>query len=129
MSVLFIGPLPEPISGQSLACQALLDELKKCHVVEVIDLKKKTFVQGVDSVGRIREVLSFAWDALRMNRRASVIYFTIAESFAGCLKDNLIYACCYPKLDRMVVHLHGGAGMREIMRGKCHCSLRLIDFS
>lgn len=118
MSVLFIGPLPEPVSGQALACQALLDELQKRHVVEVIDLKKRTFVQGVDSLGRVREVLSFAWDALRKNRRASVIYFTISESFAGSLKDNLIYACCYPRLRRMVVHLHGGAGMREIMRGK-----------
>lgn len=116
MRVLFIGPLPEPVTGQSLACQVFLEELVKTHEVTVINLSKRGFAHGLDSLGRIREVLTYIWLAWRKSRAADCIYFTISESVAGNLKDMLIYLACFGKLPRMIVHLHGGAGMREILR-------------
>src|SRR5262245_4274412 len=108
MRVLFIGALPDPITGQSLACQVFLDELRRHHTVDVINLSKREFKQGVSSVGRVAEVVGIMWKAWRLRRRADVIYFTISESFAGNLKDICLYLLCYRQLSRMYVHLHGG---------------------
>lgn len=116
--VLFVAPLPEPVTGQSLACQVFLDDLQRHTTVEVVDMSKKTFRQGVDSVSRITEVLRGVWQVWRSRRGADVIYYNISESVAGNAKDLLTYLACLFQLDRMVVHLHGGAGMRELMRGR-----------
>lgn len=116
--LLFVGPLPEPTTGHSLACKVLLDALMDEYHVDVVDLNKSDFKQGISSLERIAQVLSIAARVARKQRSADVIYFTISESFAGNLKDLLIYAVCARKLPRMVAHLHGGAGMREIMRGR-----------
>ncbi len=116
MNVLFIGPLPEPVTGQSLACQVFFDALVKKNTVGVINLSKRGLNHGLDSVGRIREVLAFVWQAWRKSRKSDCVYFTISESIAGNLKDLLIYLVCFDRLPRMIVHLHGGAGMRELLR-------------
>lgn len=115
MSILFIAPLPDPITGQSIACQVLLDELSKTHKVDIINMSKRREV-GVDKfLLRIGEVLKYICLAWRKNKSASVIYFNISESFIGVIKDFFIYVACFARLEQMVVHLHGGAGMREIM--------------
>lgn len=117
MRILFIGPLPEPVTGQSLACQRLLDHLRRSHHVEVIDITKQELRQGVTSLNRIRQVLSYGRAARRMARTADVVYFTIAQSVAGTLRDHLIYRALGSKLPKTLVHLHGGAAMRELMGG------------
>jgi glycosyltransferase involved in cell wall biosynthesis len=116
MKILFIGPLPDPVTGQSLACQVFLDELVKTHEVTVINLSKRGFAHGLDSFRRIREVLTYIWQVWRKSFGADRIYFTISESIAGNLKDMLIYLACFYKLPCMIVHLHGGAGMRELLK-------------
>jgi len=117
-TILFIGPLPPPITGQSLACQVFYDGLQPQHHVELINLSKAGFTQGVSSGGRVFEVLDILWRVLRKRWRADVIYLTVSESFAGNLKDVLIYLICVGQLRRMVIHLHGGAGMADIMGGR-----------
>ncbi len=117
VNVLFIGPLPEPLTGHSLACQVFLDELRKHHHVEVVNLSKSGFKNGVDSLGRIVQVLRILGAVWRRQATADVIYFTVSESFAGNLKDLVIYLLCFRRLGRMVIHLHGGAGLRGIMLG------------
>lgn len=115
MRILFIGPLPEPITGQSLACKILLDALCERHQVIVVDINKRDYRQGVNSVGRIFEVLWAAAKVAAYNLRSDAIYFTIVESVAGNLKDLLIYLICFPRLKQMAVHLHGGAGMALLL--------------
>jgi len=116
MSILFIGPLPEPVTGQSLACQVLHEALLGSHCVDVINLSKPGFAHGVDSLSRIGAVFSFIWQAWRKSRSSETVYFTISESLVGNLKDLLIYLACFDRLPRMAVHLHGGAGMRELLK-------------
>lgn len=118
MRILFIAPLPNPVTGQSLACQVFLEQLNQTHQVEVININKSSFKSGASSWGRVREALSFAWRAFRRSRQVDIIYFTISESVAGNLKDCLIYLACFPRLRRMAIHLHGGAGMRVLMHDK-----------
>lgn len=128
MTVLFIGALPEPVTGQSLACQVFLDELRRHHDVEVVNLSKTGFKPGVDSLARIRGVLGILLAVWKRRRRADVIYLTISESRAGNLKDMLIYLICFRRLRRMVVHLHGGAGLRLIMLGPRGVCRRMNEF-
>ena len=66
--VLFIGPLPEPITGQSLACQVFLDELEALHV-EVVDLAKREFANGLSSLSRIGGVLRILGHVWRQRDR------------------------------------------------------------
>lgn len=115
--LLFIGPLPEPTTGQSLACKVLLDALHDTYDVTVVDLRKESFRQGANSLARIREVGAAIANVRRAQHAADIIYLTISESVAGNLKDLVFYAMCIGKLDRMVVHLHGGAGMRQLLSG------------
>jgi glycosyltransferase involved in cell wall biosynthesis len=126
MSVLFIGPLPDPVTGQSLACRVFVDDLRRREPVEIINLSKQGFRHGIDSVARVREVMSIVWRAWRKRRSSEVIYFTVSESVAGNLKDLLIYAACFFQLGRMMIHLHGGAGMRELL-GPAHPLLRTAN--
>lgn len=128
MNLLFIGPLPEPVTGQSLACQVLLGELTRHYHVEVINLRKRSLKHGVDSVGRVGEVLRIAVAVWRKRNAAKVIYLTVSESFAGNMKDLLIYLVCFRQLSRMVIHLHGGAGLRGIMLGKHGLHRRANEF-
>jgi glycosyltransferase involved in cell wall biosynthesis len=113
--LLFIGPLPEPVTGHSLACEVLLKALQASYDVDVVDLNKNSFREGIDSLARVGEVLKNIVDVARYQKFADLIYFTPSESIFGNLKDLLIYAVCGNKLDRMVIHLHGGASMRELL--------------
>lgn len=126
--VLFVGPLPDPVTGQSLACQVFLQALQEHCEVEVVNTSKAGFRQGIDSISRVREVLQIIRQVRARQAVADVIYFTISESVAGNAKDLLIYAVCFARLHRMVVHLHGGASMRVLMRGRWGWLRRLNGF-
>lgn len=126
MTILFIGTVSEPVTGQSVACRVLLDGLRAEHHVEVVDLSKKDFSQGFRSTTRLLQVARVLWRIWRRQRRADAIYLTVSQSFAGNLKDLCIYALCYRHLGRLVIHLHGGAGMRRIMLGN-RAILRAIN--
>jgi glycosyltransferase involved in cell wall biosynthesis len=112
MRILFIAPLPPPITGQTIASGALLAGLSHRHVVFAVDYSKRTLVQGFDSVRRIGEVAKVLWRVRRGKRGKDAVYFTITQSVAGNLKDLLIYAVSFDKLARAVIHLHGG-GLKE----------------
>lgn len=108
MKILFIAPLPPPITGHSLASEVLLNELKKNHSVEIINFSKQTLKQGISSFKRIIEIIRMLREIRIKNKDADVIYLTISQSIAGNIKDILTYFICFEKLPSMVIHLHGG---------------------
>jgi N-acetyl sugar amidotransferase len=117
MRILFIVPLPEPTTGMSLACKVLLDRIPHDHQIDLVDLSKREFKQGINSIERLAGVFRILWRVWRTRKPADVIYFTVSESIAGNLKDLLIYVLCLRQLAHMVIHLHGGASMRsQILR-------------
>lgn len=128
MKILFIGPLPEPLTGQSLACQVLFDSLAKNHSIDLINLSKSSFSQGLSSFGRVIAVIKIIWQAWRKGRHADIVYFTVSESRAGNAKDLLIFLAHVRRLRRMAIHLHGGAGMRKIMSEDMPISRALNGF-
>jgi len=124
MRILFIAPLPPPITGQSVASSAILDQLNKKHNVSVVNFSKGTFRQGVNSIRRIIEVGQTLVSIIDGSRKSDVIYLTISQSTAGVLKDAIIYLCCYKKLDTFVIHSHGN-GIKKLVFER-HFLLRVL---
>ncbi len=114
MKILFIAPLPPPLTGQSLAAKILLDELVKHYRVDVVDFKKDSFKQGVSSLNRIFQVFKILTEIWYKKKDADVIYLTISQSISGNIKDLITYAICFKFISRMIIHLHGG-GIRKLI--------------
>jgi glycosyltransferase involved in cell wall biosynthesis len=128
MTMLFIGPLPEPMTGQALACRVILDSFPKEHRVDLINLSKKDFKAGVSSLSRISEVARILSRVWRKKKTADVIYLTVSESTAGIVKDLVIYLLCFDHLGYTVIHLLGGANMKRIMLGENRVLRQLNTF-
>ena len=109
MRILFIAPLPPPITGHSLAAQVLLKELRATHEVDVVDLSRDSGNDGRVTGRRLAAVAQVLMDVRRRAGKADAVYLTISESVAGNAKDLLIYALCSSLLSTTYVHLHGGS--------------------
>lgn len=129
-TALFIAPLPPPITGHALACQALYDDLQELgYRVKVVNLSKNSFKQGFSSsFGRVFEILWAIIKTAVHARTADKIYFTPVESIAGNLKDLGIYAVLGGRLGVTYIHLHGGAGMRRLLSNEHPWLLRMNAF-
>jgi glycosyltransferase involved in cell wall biosynthesis len=114
MRVLFIAPLPPPITGHSLVSKVLYAALRNTDDVSAVDLGVASRHDGTVTVRRIWEVVKAFAVIRRRVREANVIYLTIAESLAGNAKDLAIYCVCFRHLHKMVLHLHGGTIGREL---------------
>ena len=57
MKILFIAPLPPPITGNSSAMKVFLDEIIKHHQIEIVNLIKLGFQHGINSLHRVRSAL------------------------------------------------------------------------
>ena len=118
MKVVFIAPLPPPLTGNSLAAKVFYDELLKSHEVELINLNKESFKSGAGSFGRLKQIFSILLKVIKEQKKADIIYFSISESTMGNIKDLLIYLLCFKKLEKTFVHMLGGAGMKSILEKK-----------
>jgi glycosyltransferase involved in cell wall biosynthesis len=126
LKILIIAPLPPPVTGQSLAVQVIVEALSDKKSIYVVNTSKQEFDQGLNSLARFLKVGSSLLQIVRNSRQASVIYLNVSQSVAGNLKDFLTYLICWRKLNKMVIHLHGGAGMRVLMSDK-HPLLRALN--
>lgn len=126
MKILFIAPFPLPITGQSLAVNELYLHMENKVQILKVDTGKVELQQGLNSLGRVKKVLGIIKNTLVLNKSADGVYFNVSQSTAGNLKDLLIYVICFRRLSRMVIHLHGGAGMRELLSDK-HPVLRAVN--
>lgn len=115
MKVLFLAPLPPPVTGHSLAALAVRDDLARRHDLAVVDIGKASQHDGRISWRRVREVGRVLARIRREQREADAIYLTTSESVAGNLKDLVIYALCAARLDRLVIHVHGGSLGRRLL--------------
>jgi glycosyltransferase involved in cell wall biosynthesis len=129
LSILFIAPLPPPVTGQSVAAAVLHAKLLSAgHKVVTINLSKNTFRQGISSIGRLAEVMKLVWQTWRAGPDFDRVYFTVAESVAGNLKDLLLLAVLGSLRKKTWLHLHGGAGMRNLLGEATHWLARLNGF-
>tara|TARA_R100001143_G_C3361083_1_gene135893 strand:- start:17003 stop:18097 length:1095 start_codon:yes stop_codon:yes gene_type:complete len=112
--ILFLAPLPPPITGQSVASRALLDAMKEFYEVNCINFSKNDVYANSRGVSRIIQVIYNIFEVLNKKNQSDLIYITISESIAGNIKDLFIYLICYDKLTKMYIHLHGGTIKRQL---------------
>jgi glycosyltransferase involved in cell wall biosynthesis len=117
MRILFIAPLPGLINGQSKASKMALDSIETDDIVTIINLSKKSLKNGFSSFGRFFEILNVLIQVWKSREYNDLIYVSIAESFAGNLRDLFIYLICFSSRAKIVIHMLGGAGMTDILRG------------
>ena len=126
MKILFIGPLPEPVTGQSLACKLFYDALIAAgHEVRLVNLTRRSLRSGI-ATRRIGPVIRLIWDVLRAKKGCNLVYFNVSQSVAGNIKDLLIYAILGPKISSSFIHLHGGCGAANLL-SNAHPLLKWIN--
>lgn len=109
MKLLYIAPLPPPVTGHSIAAKVLFDYLRSNHHVALVDLSIASEHDGSVTYRRTLEVIKALLQVLRKIPKADAIYLTISESVAGNIKDLLIYLICANRLNNFYIHLHGGS--------------------
>ncbi len=118
MKIVFIAPVPPPLTGNSLAAKIFLDKLKEENDLELINLNKNTFKNGASSFERVKQIFKILLKINESKKNAEAIYFSISESTAGNIKDLLIYLICFKKINKLFIHMLGGAGMKSILEKK-----------
>lgn len=118
MKILFIAPIPPPVNGQSKASKVLLDALVNQHEVEIINLSKSSLKNGANSFRRFFEIMNILKEVKKKKNNNDIIYISLAESFAGNMRDLAIYNLCKKDLNKTYIHMLGGAGMKEILSKK-----------
>lgn len=114
-SIVFISPLPPPLTGQSIAGQLLLERIREQYKVQVVDLSTHSGHDGSFSLKRTWVVLKILRAVMRIENFVDVAYLTISESIAGNVKDLLILWLLNNRANRIVVHLHGGSFRAHVL--------------
>ncbi len=106
--LLVVGPVPPPVTGQSVATKGLLEHLhtRSDFKVGVVNTSKRSFAMGVFTVARFVALLRIVLCVRRLRREFDLLYLSLSQSFGGNLRDLAILRMWKPK--RFVVHLHGG---------------------
>ncbi len=100
-NILLIGILPPPINGQTVAFQALVDELD----VDVLTLSGKR--NAIFSKTFIYFGLLFRL-IFKLILRKYVVYHTISQSKEGFMRDFPIVFLAKILGSRIIIHIHGG---------------------
>ena len=112
-NLIFIGPLPPPILGESIALKSLYDaeKLHEHFNVKKINLNRKDFENpgGIsfeklftDSFAIVRSLF------LSITLKNPIVYISISQTKLGLLRDCLIIHLCKTfGRSKVVTHLHG----------------------
>ncbi len=114
--LLVVGPVPPPVTGQSVATLGLLEELKTRpdFTVSVVNTGKRSFAMGVFTIARFVALVRIVLRVRRLRRRFDLLYLSLAQSLGGNLRDMAILGAWNP--GRFVVHLHGGGIRQSLFR-------------
>ena len=115
MRILFIAPLPPPITGHAIAAQVLLSHLQCDHSVKVVNLSEGSKHNGTITLKRLFAVLVVIMKVLIYSIKVDRVYLTISQSIAGNLKDILLYVMIGKLSKFSIIHLHGGSFGKQIL--------------
>jgi len=105
-NLLIIGPIPPPVTGQSVATKVLVDDIAEYYSVNIVNTSKNSFKQGLLSFGRIFQIFAIITQVVYRSNWADIVYLGISQSLAGNVRDLILFWLCRKK--KLVVHLHGG---------------------
>lgn len=111
--LIFVGPLPPPILGESIALQSLYnsEKLHRHYDVKKINLNRKDFERpGALSFEKLfRDSFAIMYTAyLSIRMKHPILYISISQTKMGLLRDCvMIQACKIIGHGKAVSHLHG----------------------
>lgn len=120
MKILLIGPMPYPVTGVSVANQAVVRYLESkgesCNIIDTHIEKDVTSKQGGSF--SMRKSLSFlsVYRNLSAVSSADVVYTTPGQTFFGILKYAPFYLKCLFSGVPYIIHLHGNYLGKEYAR-------------
>ncbi len=115
MKILFLAPIPPPLTGQSVISNYLKNRLiLNKHELSLINLSKDNLFSVNFSIKRLFQSFIFFFKLFKHRNDYDIFYHTISQSFLGNLKDIIIYIILYFKLSKLIIHLHGGGIKREL---------------
>ena len=130
-TVLIVGHIPPPYTGQTVAVDILVKGLPEYGWrVEVCDtgggMSSERLSRAVRSRGvrRLKEVVYALMRLCRQLSKTDVVYVTIAQSVKGFLRDSAVILLAKAAGRPIVAHLHGG-NYRAFYFG-CNSILRLL---
>ncbi len=141
MQILFIGPLPPPITGQTYANQYASSGLTALgHKLSVIDFGANAKVESAEQQGRWHYgkifssfAPSFKAGWLIISKSYDIVYINPGLSFLGFIKFLPLFLVSKCVGAPVVIHLHGGYfplmyhGLSSIRRSLIKLSMRCID--
>lgn len=114
-NILFIAPLPPPICGQSKVSAVILQALESAGCeVHFISLNKKELKSGGFTCARSIEILKVIFAVWKLHKKYNVVFFSLAESFLGNIRDLLLYLVVYHSNVRVCAQILGGAQLINI---------------
>lgn len=113
--ILFIAPLPPPITGVSNASKEIINGLNTKFVFLIVDFSKRTLKQNVKSLTRFYSIIKVFIKILKYTKQSDIVYLTLSQSLAGNLKDLVILFLT--RKNKQIVHLHGG-GIKKLIYDK-----------
>lgn len=99
-TVLFFGPYPKPITGQSISFKETYDKFNfKKILFDTSRFGSNKILNSLDSFIRLPYYFLF--------KKIDIIYFTCSRTFLGSLKDIFLLFFSFLKKMKVVCHLHG----------------------
>ncbi|MBT2571261.1 glycosyltransferase family 4 protein [Planococcus sp. ISL-110] len=112
-NLIFVGPLPPPILGESIALQSLYksEKLHQQYKVKKINLSRKDFEHpGALSFDKLwTDSFAILYSGfLSLVMKNPILYISISQTKMGLLRDcMMIQACKLLGRGKVVTHLHG----------------------
>lgn len=115
MKILVIGPFPNPITGQSIANEMVLEGLKENNKVDYIDtnfFKELTdkSKQGKLDLKKIAIVLKSLYSDCKkiLKNNYDVVYMTPGGTYLGFMRFAHYIVCSSIKKSKIFLHIHNG---------------------
>lgn len=112
-TLIFVGPLPPPILGESIALQSLYEaeKLHEIYDVKKMNLNRKDFEDpgGLAFDKLLFDSVKLVYTAfLSLFNKNAILYISISQTKMGLIRDCLfIRFCKISHKNRVVTHLHG----------------------
>ena len=110
ISILLIGPFPEPLSGVSIANQVVNEVLSEDSQFEV-DLINTSYPRFDEEIGKFSFKKAFFYLTLNLNIfkifKHKIIYITPGQTFYGILKYGFFIILGSVFRKELIIHVHG----------------------
>ena len=118
-SILIVGPLPPPHTGNSLPILKLINSWEsQGFIIKAINVSSTSLSSGNLSLKKILFWFKIYFYLIFKKGSYDFIYLSIAESIYGNLRDLIFYALLGKSRSILIVHLFGGFNLKKIVQSQ-----------